>query len=195
MRRPRRVLWMMRPPERFRADYLILALAFLLGVLGGHLAAGAGSGSAAEELGGYLRAYSQAASAQQGTSPLAVLFAYFRMPVLLLVLSLISRGGWLIPPAMAGHGFLLAFSVRSIAAALGRKGLLIAFAAFGLRCCFVLPCCFFLAARRPDLTAPAPEIRRFLFSLFGCVAALLAGCAAEIAFGPRLFTWALTQIS
>ena len=186
---------MMRPPERFRADYLILALAFLIGVLGGHFAGGSASGASAEELGSYLRGYSQAVSTQQGLSPLAVLFAYFRMPVLLLVLSLISRGGWLIPPAMAGHGFLLAYSVRSIAAALGRSGLLIAFAAFGLRCCFVLPCCFFLAGRRPDLTAPAAERRRYLFSLFGCAAALLAGCAAEIAFVPRLFTWALTQIS
>ena len=194
MRRPRRVLLMMRPPERFRADYLILSLAFLLGVLGGHLAGGLVSSAGIDQLAEYLSGYSRSASVRP--SPASVFFAYFRMPALLAALTFVSWGRWLILPAMAGHGFLLAFAVRSIASALGRGGVLIAFAAFGLRCCFVLPCCFYLAAMRHERAASGPESRRrCLFIVFACAAVLLAGCAAEMALGPGLFIWALAHIS
>ena len=194
MRRPRRVLLMMRPSERFRADYLILSLAFMLGVLGGHLSGGLVSSSVSAQLGDYLLAYSQSISARP--SAVSVMFAYFRMPALLVALSLVSWGGWLILPAMAGHGFLLAFAVRSIASALGRGGILIAFAAFGMRCCFVLPCCFYLAAVRHEGLASGPESRRrYLFTVFACTSALLAGCAVEMALSPKLFIWALAHIS
>ena len=205
MRRVRRVFWMMRPPEVFRADYLILSLLFILGVVGGQLAGGLIRTEEAAELSGYLQSHSQAISARQGPSPAAVVFAYFRLPALLIGLSLVPWGAWLILPLAAAHGFLLSMTVRCMTAALGRGGVSVALAALGIRCCFVLPCCFYLASlalpfsgkgrRFKPASGNEEKRRRLILSAVGCAAVLLLGCAAEISLVPRLFAWALGHIT
>ena len=195
----------MHQPKHFRPDYLVFSLLFTLGVIGGQLIGGLIDASRLGDLAGYLHSYSQAVSGREGPAPAAVLFAYFRLPALLLALSMIPWGAWLVLPVLAGHGFLLSLAVRWIATALGRGGLPVAFAAFGVRCCFVLPCCFYLASVCGPFSAASRSAasssgrygarRRVLLSAAVCAAVLLAGCAAELSLVPRLFAWAMARIS
>lgn len=53
---------------------------------------------------------------------------------------------FLLPALSALQGFFLSYSVACFAAALGRGGVKLALCAFGVRCAFILPCTFFLAA-------------------------------------------------
>lgn len=55
-------------------------------------------------------------------------------------------GVFLLPALSALQGFFLSYSVACFAAALGRGGVKLALCAFGVRCAFILPCTFFLAA-------------------------------------------------
>ena len=195
----------MRPPVRLRTDYLILSVCFLLGVAAGHFAGGLVSDEQHRELSAYLSVYAQGASAGQGTSLAGVLFAYFRMPVALFLMGLAACGVWTVPLCLAGQGFFLAFSVHAFVGALGRGGILFAFAAFGIRCLFVLPCCFFLAARswaaagklrrREHLRRREDDGRAAVYPVVLCGVLLLVGCVMEISLVPRLFLGILEHIS
>jgi hypothetical protein len=193
--------------SRSRGDsglvYLALALFFLAGSGGGYLACGLVSDPQRSEISEYVQAYARVHAALRPLPVAGIVIACFRQPVLLALSAAISCG-WLVPCLMMGQGFLLAFSVRSFVLSLGRKGLLCAFAAFGVRCLFVLPCCFYLAAR----VWPRGERRRYTDYLkrgageayggvrpyFICAAVLLLGCAVEITLVPRLFSYILRRI-
>ena len=201
MKRPRRVLLMLRPAEKIRPDYLVLCLLFLLGAALGHVAGGLVGEAQHRELGEYVMSYTRSAAAQR-VPLVGVLFSYFRSPVVLFLLGLAACGAWLVPVFMAGQGFFLAFSIRCFAGALGHRGVLLALAAFGIRCLFVLPCVFYLASRSWKDAArlrkgsvirerSGTEGRPF-YPLLICGVVLLIGCTVEVSLVPRLFNLILT---
>ena len=100
-------------------------------------------------MGAYVQSYAQLADgrSQQPVSVLSAAAAYLRYPLLAFLFGLSAAGVALIPLLCAAQGFFLSFSVCCFAAALGRDGVLLALAALGLRCLFVLPCTLCLADR------------------------------------------------
>ena len=198
MKLPRR--WKLPPIARKKisAEYLALCAFFLFGVLAGHLVAGLVPGSSRGELGDYLLQY--AGGTADGLPVGAVLFAYFRAPAVFVVLGLLAWGVWLIPGYMVVQGALLAFSVRCFVSALGRGGLYLALAAFGMRCLFLLPCCFYLAGSvwRTAKHGTAASVRTAgrkdrLFPLLLCALILLIGCVMELSLVPKLYSWVLLR--
>lgn len=95
------------------------------------------------------------------------------------------------PAAVRGTGLFLSFSVCCFAASLGREGVLLALAALGLRCLFVLPCMLYLSGagfsracrslERGQAAKAAINWRMLLF----CVFVLLAGTVVECAIVPK----------
>lgn len=203
MKRSRHVLLMLRPPDRPQTIYIALSLFFLIGGALGYVAGGLVTHAQHRELSDYVLEYSRSASVQMSGSWLAVLFAYFRSPLALLLLGLAAYGVWLVPIFMMGQGFFLAYSVRCFGGALGRGGILLAFAAFGIRCLFVLPCVFYLASRS---WSDAARLRRgsalgdrfvpssrTAYPLLLCGIVLLIGCTVEVSLVPRLFSLILAN--
>ena len=202
LKRPRRILLMLRPPEKVRADYLVFGLLFLLGAALGHLFGGLVNEAQHRELSDYVLSYARS-SYDPRSVPLAnVFFSYFRAPVAFFLLGLAACGTWLIPFFMVGQGFLLAYSIHCFGLALGRSGILLAFAAFGIRCLFVLPCVFFLATRSwaassrlrgGKKTESSGDGKNSFYVLFLCGVALLIGCIVEISLVPRLLSLILSR--
>ena len=98
-----------------------------------------------------------------------------------------AAGAALILPVLAAEGFFLSFSAGCFAAALGRSGVLLALAAFGVRCLIVLPCSIYPAV----LVGERNRWRK----LAVCGALLLLGMALELTLVPRLVQWALGTLS
>ena len=98
-----------------------------------------------------------------------------------------AAGAALILPVLAAEGFFLSFSAGCFAAALGRSGVLLALAAFGVRCLIVLPCSIYPAM----LVGERDRWRK----LAVCGALLLLGMALELTLVPRLVQWALGTLS
>ena len=130
-------------------------------------------------------------------------FCYFRSAVSLFLMGLAACGVWLVPVYMLGNGFVLAYCVRCFSVSLGKSGVLLAFAAFGIRCLFVLPCCFFLASRSwassgrmqraVSIREEKSANRSGAFPLLICLVVLLIGCVVEISLVPRLFSLILQR--
>ena len=98
-----------------------------------------------------------------------------------------AAGAALILPVLAAEGFFLSFSAGCFAAALGRSGVLLALAAFGVRCLIVLPCSIYPAM----LVGERNRWRK----LAVCGALLLLGMALELTLVPKLVQWALGTLS
>ena len=105
------------------------------------------------------------------------------------------------PCVTAAYGFFLSFSVCCFAAALGRDGVLLALAALGLRCLFVLPCTLCLAdAGFAQACRAMPRLRprrlelNWRMLLF-CVFVLLTGTVVECAIVPKFFALILARIA
>ena len=205
MKRPRRVLLMLRPPENLRADYLFFIFLFLLGIALGHLCGGLVKDQQHQELADYILSYARSSSDSRLVPFLSVFFSYFRVPAVLFLFGLAACGTWLVPLLILGHSFFLAYSVHCFGVSLGRSGVLLAFAAFGVRCLFVLPCVFYLASRSWNKAArmreggslresSAPGIREF-YPIFLCCIALLIGCIFEISMGPQFLSLVLSRFS
>ena len=184
---------------KLRTDYLVLCALFLCGVLLGHLSGGLVSREQYGELSDYLLTY------MRGNADAAMLesvfFAYFRDAVVLVLLGTVAWGVWTVPAYMAGQGFFLAFAVHCFTSALGRRGVSLAFAAFGIRCLFILPCGFYLASRS---WAAAKRLRRggrgrtdrsALYPLAVCAVTLLIGCVIELSLVPRFYSLILNHIT
>jgi len=204
LKKPHRVFLFSRLSSDHRPFYPVFSFLFLLGIGIGYLTAGQVTGSQRQELSEYLYTYMRSAASAQSAPVLRVLFAYFRGPVALLLAGFFAGAVWLVPLLILGQGMLLSFSVFCFAAALGRSGLLCAFVAFGIRCLFVLPCSFFLAAqvwsaseriklgdRTKRSLSPSPSI---MFTIFICSLILLIGCVIEISLAPRLYAQILIHI-
>ena len=205
MKRSRRILLMLRPPEKFRADYLVFGFLFLLGAALGHFIGGFIREEQSVELADYVLSYVRSSYQPRSISPWNVLFSYFRAPALLCLLGFAACGTWMIPVFMAGQGFFLAYSIHCFGLALGRGGVLLAFASFGIRCLFVLPCVFFLASRSWAKASCLRDGKRLaerqgagkndFYAVFFCAVALLIGCIVEISLVPHLFSLLMTQFS
>ncbi len=205
MKRPKRAFPAIRYRERTGSAYLILALCFAAGALLGRLACGLMSGRQSAELSGYVQTYARLRTSLRPEPAAGACFACFRQALALTLAGFVAGGVWIVPLLMAGQGFLLSYSVCCFASALGRPGLLCAFAAFGIRCLFVLPCCFFLAERawsaagrlrrgerrKRGVRQPGDVPRRYLV----CAAVLAAGCAVEITLVPRILSSVLRCIT
>lgn len=111
---------------------------------------------------------------------------------------------FLLPALSALQGFFLSYSVACFAAALGRGGVKLALCAFGVRCAFILPCTFFLAAwgmRTAYARLRGPKKRRAPLTgadrtrLALCALLLAAGVFAELTAVPKLLQLGLAAIT
>ena len=158
-----------------------------------------------DELASYVVGYARSTAGQQPVPLIGVVFSYFRFAFILVLTGMAACGVWLIPALMVGQGFLLAFSVRCFAVAMGRNGVLLALSAFGIRCLFILPCCFYLAtlswANAARLRQSGRKIggkteeRAGLFPLLFCAVVLAIGCIVELSIVPKLLSLALDRIT
>ena len=162
----------------------------LLGAVLGQLAARSVPEASRTELAAYLRQYAAVwgETTDRTASLLRVAGVYLRYPLLVTVLGFCgAAGAALILPVLAAEGFFLSFSAGCFAAALGRSGVLLALAAFGVRCLIVLPCSIYPAM----LVGERNRWRK----LAVCGALLLLGMALELTLVPRLVQWALGTLS
>lgn len=140
--------WMPKSDTALRPCFWILCAAFGLGILLGQLAGRSLGVEQQDALASYLRRYAAlCASAERPVqSALSAVLTYLRGPAAAFLLGLVGPGVFLLPALSALQGFFLSYSVACFAAALGRGGVKLALCAFGVRCAFILPCTFFLAA-------------------------------------------------
>lgn len=191
------------PAVKSDMRFWILCVCFLLGMAAAYPARRSISTDALAQLGAYVQSYAQLADgrSQQPVSVLSAAAAYLRYPLLAFLFGLSAAGVALIPLLCAAQGFFLSFSMCCFAAALGRDGVLLALAALGLRCLFVLPCTLCLAdagfaqacRAMPRLRPRRPELnwRMLLF----CVFVLLTGTVVECAIVPKFFALILARIA
>lgn len=168
----------------------LLGFCFCGGILLGQLAARSVPEASRTELAAYLRQYAAVwgETTDRTASLLRVAGVYLRYPLLVTVLGFCgAAGAALILPVLAAEGFFLSFSAGCFAAALGRSGVLLALAAFGVRCLIVLPCSIYPAM----LVGERNRWRK----LAVCGALLLLGMALELTLVPRLVQWALGTLS
>lgn len=141
----------------------------------------------------------------------AVLFSvagsYFRYPLLVILLGQAAIGVVLIPLLCLLQGCSLAFSIACFSSALGRGGVLLAAAAFGLRWLLLLPCLFFLAAEHIGITQRSIPARKKTggkrresdqqrhLRLTLCLFVLLVGVIAEAVLLPGIFQFVLSRIT
>lgn len=182
---------------------LTLCICFLIGMLAAWPVHRRIGSEALAQLGAYVQSYAQLAEGrvQQPASVLSTAAAYLRCPLLAFLCGLSAAGAVLIPALCMVQGFCLSFSVCCFAASLGHQGVLLALAALGLRCLFLLPCmlcisqdgfsraCQTLTQKRP-VKSGIPW-RMLLF----CVFVLLTGTVVECAIVPKFFALILARLS
>ena len=155
----------------------------------------------------YLLQFAQMSSQPQDrtASLLSVLLVYFRYPLLLMLCGSSAAGLLAVPAFCMTQGFSLAFAVNCFASAMGADGILLALAAFGVRCMFTLPCFFLLAIgtaeracrttdqRKNGKKKPASKQRgntrqTILWAL------LLLGAVLELTLVPQMLRLALNTV-
>lgn len=181
---------------------LILCICFLIGMLTAWpVHRGIGSESLTQ-LSAYVQSYARLADGrvQQPVSVLSTAAAYLRCPLLAFLCGLSAAGAVLIPALCMAQGFCLSFSVCCFAASLGHEGVLLALAALGLRCLFVLPCMlcisqdgFSRACRALSQKGPVKGEIPWRMLLF-CVFVLLTGTVVECAIVPKFFALILARL-
>ena len=182
---------------------LILAVFYLLGVLGGQAAASLVSPELQAELDRYLTDFFRLDQERISVAESAwnTLLLYTRYPFMAFFLGFASAGAVLLPCLALLFGLGLSFSVSCFTAAFGTAGMQLALISFGLRVLVTLPCFFWVAV-------PAWEASFRLFALsfgrgrraapvlygkaywmrFGIVAAILfAGICGDMILTPWLF--------
>lgn len=176
---------------------MLLGLVLALGILCGTLVSLRLDAEALSELSDYMDRYQ---TLMRGDLPasaaLGTLWAYFRCAFGVLFLGFCTAGIALIPVLMATEGFALAFSAVAFSAAMGRRGVLLGLAAFGLRCLFVFPCILHLGGltwrmamdRKRSFSELTPHVR----SVSVCIFFLALGAALEITLVPRLLAMIMT---
>lgn len=190
----------------FRTKLLVMCAFFAVGAVLGMLMHRTVSAQEDMALRDYLVQYAQmtARNDSAAASALSVLLVYFRCPLLLLLCGCTAFGLVLIPALCAAQGFSLGFSLACFAAALGRQGVVLALAAFGIRSLFTLPCILFLAVGAADRVlrllgrenSPGKK-RRIPAGLPAtalCLAVLLLGAAVDAVLTPRLLHLAAEMI-
>jgi hypothetical protein len=195
------------PLSAFQKCLGLLLAFFALGCLLGYLARSCLSATGFSELAAYLNDYVSVFKDSQAAPVglISVIWIYFRYPFLFFILGLLPQGKRLIPLLCMMEGFFLSFSVFCFAAALGHNGVLLALAAFGTRCLFVLPCSFLLAAQgcvnkntggkrtlpgEKGASHTAEKLWRFVI----CTVVLAVGCFLELSLVPKILALAFTKI-
>ena len=208
--------WMPKSDTALCPCFWILCAAFGLGILLGQLAGRSLGAEQQDALASYLRRYAAlCASAERPVqSALSAVLTYLRGRAALalavgflaaaFLLGLVGPGVFLLPALSALQGFFLSYSVACFAAALGRGGVKLALCAFGVRCEFILPCTFFLAAwgmRAAYARLRGPKKRRAPLTgadrtrLALCALLLTAGVFAELTAVPKLLQLGLAAIT
>lgn len=182
---------------------LILCICFLIGMLAAWPVHRGISSEALTQLSAYVQSYAQLSDGrvQQPASVLSTAAAYLRCPLLAFLCGLSAAGAVLLPALCMVQGFCLSFSVCCFAASLGHEGVLLALAALGLRCLFVLPCMlcisqdgFSRACRALSQKRPVKSEIPWRMLLF-CVFVLLTGTVVECAIVPKFFALILARLS
>ena len=190
-----------------RMKLLVVCFLFALGGIMGLLAHGGVTEQEDLFLRSYLLQFAQLSSQPQDitASLLSVLLVYFRYPLLLMLCGGSAAGLLAVPAFCMAQGFSLAFAVNCFAAAMGADGILLALAAFGIRCIFTLPCFFLLAIgtaeracgtvnqkksgkKKPHGKPEKSTCQPLLWAL------LLLGAVLELTLVPRLLQWALNTM-
>ena len=190
-----------------RAKLLTLCFFFVLGVIAAYLFRRFVTDSDNSVLQQYVYAYMESASKDSARTPgiFTVLDMYMRYPIAVYLLGFTAGGILLVPLLLVLQGLSLSFSVLCFCAALGRSGLYLALAAFGIRSAFVLPITMLLAghalSRSAKLRRPPPkgkekrtQPKNEILQLICCVAILFVGVALELILVPRLLISALNTI-
>lgn len=173
---------------------------FAVGIIAGQCVGAAALQENGSELTEYVQGYIGAASVYpvEPVSVLRTFAAYFRVPLLLLLLGFCTFGAVVIPVVCTVQGFLLSFAVGCFASAFGRSGFLLTLAAFGVRSAVLLPCALLIgqwaferAICRLQGEKAAPTIGRQ--RVFLCFLLLLLGALLELTVVPRLITLAIGQ--
>ncbi len=155
----------------------------------------------AGDLADYLRRYAGLVAENgptQASLPMAAA-AYLREPAVIFLLCFCTFGAAVIPLVCLWQGFTLSFAVACFAASLGRDGVLLSLAAFGIRGVILIPCTLLTAQWAFDkalarlLGEKAALSRRG--PLAACLALLLLGAVLEVIAVPRLFALLLTKLS
>ena len=155
----------------------------------------------AGDLADYLRRYAGLVAGSgptQASLPMAAA-AYLREPAVIFLLGFCTFGAAVIPLVCLWQGFTLSFAVACFAASLGRDGVLLSLAAFGIRGVILIPCTLLTAQWAFDkalarlLGEKAAPSRRG--PLAACLALLLLGAVLEVIAVPRLFALLLTKLS
>lgn len=189
----RTALWML----------LILAVFYLLGVLGGQAAASMVSPELKTELDRYLKDFFRLDQERISVAESAwnTLLLYLRYPVMAFFLGFASAGAVLLPCLTMMFGLGLSFSVSCFAAAFGTAGIQLALASFGLRVLVTLPCFFWVAVPaweasfrlfalsfgRGRRTAPVLYGRAYWMRFCIVMAVLFAGICGDMILTPWLF--------
>lgn len=193
--------------DHSRVKLLTLCAFFLLGALAAYLLHGFVGDSDNLILQQYLHAYARSIGEEVDSAAgiLSVLDAYLRYPLAVYLLGFTAGGLLLVPALLVLQGLSLSFSILCFASALGRGGLLLALAAFGVRSAFVLPTTILLAGQSVSRVARLikqpkrgierkPQPKGEPLQLLYCVTILLAGVAAELILVPKLLHAALAEI-
>ena len=145
-----------------RMKLLVVCFLFALGVVLGVLAHRGVTEQENLFLRSYLLQFAQMSSQMQDrtASLLSVLLVYFRYPLLLMLCGSSTVGLLAVQVFCMMQGFSLAFAVNCFASAMGTDGILLALAAFGIRCIFTLPCFFLLAIGTAERAVHAVERRK-----------------------------------
>lgn len=204
---------MVRPPKTWdalRTRVLMVCFFFVLGMLLGRVIHGTVSQADHLRLQEYMLQYARLSGQTEdpAASILSVLWAYLRYPLLIFLSGFTALGIVLIPTVWLVQGCTMAFSAACFASALGRSGVLLALAAFGIRSLFVFPCSLLLSAWSLDGPLRCIHVRgenhrkkkplyqpNHYLRFAVCLAVLLIGVIAELTVVPKLLQLVLAGIS
>lgn len=175
----------------------LLCVFFAVGAILAHFAAHLWSGD--DALAAYLRSY----AATSADAPLAaasiwqVVTAYSRYPLLTLLFAFCSFGMAAIPLLLLAQGFTLSFAAATLSEALGRQGVLLALAAFGIQGMITVVVTLLLALWSLDRLKGASERKvqqNDMARLMLCLVLLVLGIVLELTVVPKLILPALEAI-
>lgn len=127
---------------------------------------------------------------------LSVSKLYLSYPLAIVLLGYCSFGAAVIPFVLAAQGFTFSFSSAALAIAFGRKGVVLALAAFGLRSILLVVCTLLLGVFVLNAKTGTTEAK---FTFRGnvvalCLLLLAVGVVLELTVVPKLFALALATI-
>jgi hypothetical protein len=151
-----------RTKEFHSGILLFMALAFVLGGLGGCMFAGSVSGTGTLAVSGHIEEFMAGIRGNSLSPPgfLAAAWAVLRWPILLLLLSMTSAGLIGIPLLFFARGFLFAFCVASFVVVLGSGGVLLAILLLGVESLLTISALFVLGIHGLTMASWSVEERK-----------------------------------